>query len=524
MSDVQLHIMDQCAYFYLLTFLSLPPFLADFTKKYNAVKAGQPPSNPNEPSVKRFDPSSKVLKKFENKINLGTYEAPVLSTSSVNSLEGLCRKTELIRIRAKDKSDRATTEQVLDPRTRMILFKLLSRGYVSEINGCVSTGKEANVYHATSSEGDCAIKVYKTSILVFKDRDKYVTGEFRFRHGYSRHNPRKMVCLWAEKEMRNLSRLYQHGIPCPQPIILRSHVLVMKFLGNNGWPYPKLKDIDISESKAREIYLECVLIMRRLYHHCKLVHADLSEYNILYGNSTPYIIDVSQSVEHDHPQALEFLRKDCTNITEFFRKKYVHVMTVKELFEFITDPTITEDNLEEYLEHAQKKATSRDFLSKSVEDEVSEAVFQKIFIPRSLTEVASFEQDVNQIQSGQTLDVAYQTVTGLRPDLSGAQTVPQLLLDIPMTTPKEDTTPPLSGSDENSDNLSNIENSDDDDDDNLSEATPSKDDNQRRERAELRKAHKQAVKEEKREKRKTKVPKHVKKRKEKVARQRFSKK
>lgn len=26
------------------------------------------------------------------------------------------------------------------------------------------------------------------------------------------------------------------------------------------------------------------------------------------------IIDVSQSVEHDHPHALEFLRKDCANV------------------------------------------------------------------------------------------------------------------------------------------------------------------------------------------------------------------
>ena len=47
------------------------------------------------------------------------------------------------RIQGRD--DRATTEQVLDPRTRMILFKLLSNGTVSEINGCISTGKEANV-------------------------------------------------------------------------------------------------------------------------------------------------------------------------------------------------------------------------------------------------------------------------------------------------------------------------------------------------------------------------------------------
>lgn len=40
------------------------------------------------------------------------------------------------------RDDRATTEQVLDPRTRLMLFKLMSSGVLSEINGCISTGKE----------------------------------------------------------------------------------------------------------------------------------------------------------------------------------------------------------------------------------------------------------------------------------------------------------------------------------------------------------------------------------------------
>jgi RIO kinase 1 len=87
----------------------------------------------------------------------------------------------LSKIRGKDKSDRATVEQVLDPRTRMIIFKMIQRGVINELNGCISTGKEANVYHSTSDnhKKDLAVKVYKTSILTFKDRDKYVTGEFR---------------------------------------------------------------------------------------------------------------------------------------------------------------------------------------------------------------------------------------------------------------------------------------------------------------------------------------------------------
>lgn len=132
-------------------------------------------------------------------------------------------------MKTKDKADRATAEQVMDPRTRMILFKLLNRGTLKQIDGCISTGKEANVYHAIGGEDNeqFAIKIYKTSILVFKDRDKYVSGEFRFRRGYCRHNPRKMVRTWAEKEVRNLQRLRMADLNVPEPKLLKSHVLVM---------------------------------------------------------------------------------------------------------------------------------------------------------------------------------------------------------------------------------------------------------------------------------------------------------
>lgn len=93
------------------------------------------------------------------------------------------------------------------------------------------------MYHASTPDSKhLALKIFKTSILIFKDRDKYVTGEYRFRRGYSRKNPRKMVRLWAEKEMRNLKRLYTAGIRCPEVIEVRENVLVMGFLGDKeGW-------------------------------------------------------------------------------------------------------------------------------------------------------------------------------------------------------------------------------------------------------------------------------------------------
>jgi RIO kinase 1 len=43
---------------------------------------------------------------------------------------------------SKDKSDRATTEQVLDARTRLVLAGLVNRGIIGKVERCVSTGKE----------------------------------------------------------------------------------------------------------------------------------------------------------------------------------------------------------------------------------------------------------------------------------------------------------------------------------------------------------------------------------------------
>lgn len=247
--------------------------------------------------MSNYQPSLTSFRKFTNLINVDQYEAP----ERVH-IENK-KKSQSAGQRSKDKQDRATAEQVMDPKTRMILFKLLNRGMISEINGCISTGKEANVYHATSkSNEDYAIKIYKTSILTFKDRDKYVSGEFRFRHGYCKSNPRKMVRTWAEKEMRNLCRMYKFGLPVPNPILLKSHVLVMTFIGVDGLPAPKLKDVEFNQSKARELYRDCVVLMWKLYNQVKLVHADLSEFNLLYHNGSIVIIDVSQSVEQEHPQ------------------------------------------------------------------------------------------------------------------------------------------------------------------------------------------------------------------------------
>lgn len=61
-------------------------------------------------------------------------------------------------------------------------------------------------------------------------------------------------------------------------------------------------------------------------------------------------------------------------------------MLVKELFDFITDPTVTEENMEEYLDRVSVKAAGRG-TQLSAEEQVCEEVFKNVYIPRNLEEV-----------------------------------------------------------------------------------------------------------------------------------------
>lgn len=394
--------------------------------------------------------------------------------------------------RGADKSDRATNEQVLDPRTRMILLQMINRNIVSEVNGVISTGKEANVYHAMSSATDedspevhRAIKVYKTSILVFKDREKYVAGEHRFRQGYNKSNNRAMVKVWAEKEMRNLKRIYASGIPCPEPVYLRLHVLAMSFVGDaKGVAAPRLKDVEFIDSDAlarwRKVYIEIVSYIKIMYQDCKLVHADLSEYNILYHKDKPWIIDVSQSVEHDHPRSLDFLRMDIKNVNDFFKRKDVNVLSDRRLYEYImaTSSDLKMSSLHSEIDNIMAERREAD-------DEVDNEVFRKQYIPQTLDQVYDAERDAKHIQETGRDALVYKD-----------------LLATPANPAKDDVSDDsggasISGSEEDSDDESRFE-----------KGTPR---GKRFQDKDDKKKHKELIKEEKREKRKEKMPKHVKK-------------
>jgi len=218
--------------------------------------------------------------------------------------------------------------------------------------------------------------------------------------------------------MRNLKRLQAKNIPSPVPITLRENILVMSFIGKNGVPAPCLKDAPLSAHKVRDCYLQCVKTMRDMYHKCHLVHADLSEYNILYSKGKIWIIDVSQAVEYDHPQALEFLKKDCNCICNFFSRKGLSTcMNPRELFDFVTDIQLEDEQVDRYL--AKMEEVIRDKEEEDLkEEEIEEGVFQRSFVPRTLHQVP---HPVNELFGDE--EGFHHSVTGL------SQKTEQLLTD-----------------------------------------------------------------------------------------------
>ncbi|VDO94506.1 unnamed protein product [Soboliphyme baturini] len=208
-------------------------------------------------------------------------------------------------------------EWAVDAKTRLVLYKMVNSGVLDSVSGIISTGKEAALFHALGGTWkgkdlpkECAIKVFKTTLNEFKNRSEYVQNDYRFR------NPRKVMKVWAEKELVNLNRLRRADIPCPEPIRLRNHLLLMSFIGEDGIPAPKLKEVDFDSEELASLYESCVAIMQKMFKDCGLVHGDLSEFNILYWKGDLWIIDVAQAVDISHPRSLAFLARDCENITE----------------------------------------------------------------------------------------------------------------------------------------------------------------------------------------------------------------
>ncbi len=231
-----------------------------------------------------------------------------------------------LRMKEKGMEDRKIYEEVLDLRTLKALYKLSAKGYIKALGGVISTGKEANVFYADGMDDEgneipLAVKIYRIETSEFYKMDEYLFGDKRF--DLRRISKKELIYVWTEKEFRNLVRAYEAGVNVPKPIKHFRNIILMRFIGEDEKPAPTLSDLG-SELKevvdVEGLFDEIIENVKRLYRRAELVHADLSEYNVMLFEDEPWLIDMGQSVLIDHPMAMSYLERDLKNLLRFFGK------------------------------------------------------------------------------------------------------------------------------------------------------------------------------------------------------------
>ncbi len=218
-------------------------------------------------------------------------------------------------------------QEVFDNRMFNTISKLYYKKIFDVIDGLISTGKEANVFLAKKGDGKIAIKIFRRETTSFSKFIEYVESDPRFLN--IKKNRAQISNLMAHKEFRNLKTAEKFGCRVPKAIKFIENIVVMECIGEPEQTLDNFSKQEIEENKE-QIFSEIEENLRKL-KKARLVHGDLSEYNIIFFKNV-YFIDMSQSTTYDNPRAKEFYLRDLKNIQRLFKKyKYTSEFIEKEI-------------------------------------------------------------------------------------------------------------------------------------------------------------------------------------------------
>lgn len=190
----------------------------------------------------------------------------------------------------------------------LALSDLVERDFVKCIGGKVGVGKESVVYDALG-ENPLVIKFHRQGRTSFK--------HVRRARDHLKDIPRVpwlyAASLAARHEFQVMKRLYP-DVSIPKPVAISRHALVMEFLSGD-----QLNRVILSNPQE---CLEIILDEVRKTYEKGIVHADLSEFNVIVKEADLKIIDWPQAVDINHPSANELLKRDVGNILRFFERRY----------------------------------------------------------------------------------------------------------------------------------------------------------------------------------------------------------
>lgn len=208
-----------------------------------------------------------------------------------------------------------TLKNVFDNFTERQVYKLISKGLIQGLDRPLAMGKEANVFTAKNDrEETLIVKIYRLETCDFNKMYSYIRADERY--ATIKHRKRTVIFAWAQREYKNLIGARHGGVNVPLPMHQVHNVILMGSIGGDS-PSPMLKD---RPPKDPVSFLEELIRQVRKLYRCGLVHGDLSSFNIINKDDTPYLIDFSQATTLKSNQASELLERDIKNIGTYFKK------------------------------------------------------------------------------------------------------------------------------------------------------------------------------------------------------------
>ena len=206
---------------------------------------------------------------------------------------------------------------------------LVKAGIIDSFGKTLGVGKEADVYDALSRDGKrIAVKFHRLGRISFR--------QTRRKRGYIREHSTWLFQshVSAEKEFQAMQLVYKNGVSVPEPISQNRHVIAMGMI--EGAELSKYKEVQ----KPEKILKEILRNVRKTYLKAHIIHADLSDYNIiLKPDGHVLIIDWPQYVMNDHANAEELLERDLKNVLTFFNRKFNVKVAIEEACDYVTGKT-----------------------------------------------------------------------------------------------------------------------------------------------------------------------------------------
>lgn len=199
-------------------------------------------------------------------------------------------------------------------------------GIIEAFGHSLGVGKEADVFDAlTPKNVRVAVKFHRLGRISFRQTQR--------KRGYVKEHAGWLFQsrLAAEKEFQALKRVYACGVAVPEPLSQNRHCIVMGII--DGAELAKWRELPNPKKVLREVLRN----VRKSYVKAGVVHADLSEYNVLVKDDKHIlIIDWPQFVTVNHPNSEELLRRDLRNLLRFFFRRFRVEVKIEEAFDYVS--------------------------------------------------------------------------------------------------------------------------------------------------------------------------------------------